>query len=449
MNCTASCSPGLFHRLSQFFSPKKKAKETLFAKIPSEVLGIIGRLVQPKDVSAYLSICTAVRNVNQVIVPTLQDKNALLNRYFVLLVEGQKPALPAKAFMHIYDLDLSSVAIHDPDIPKIAEMCPKLKRLNISRSHSLSNESLLRTIPKIEHLESLAISSKHVTKEAVFHLSTLPNLSHLDVAQCTKIEDFSFERFPKLTSLGLSGIGLKDNMLHALRSCKLLHSLDLSKNSDITAQGIRALVQAKQFVLLNLSCTSVDNNVLRALQANSDLLVHLHLSYGYAISNSSLKFIRSMQHVRTLSLEGCVEISNFGIKQLQNHPALETLFLTHCYQLTDACYEHLSSLPKLRALYLDSTHCTGLGCTHLVANKSLRLLDLSSCPISDDGVHGIATLKQLRTVLLKTSGIVDTALLELTKIDHLRIVNLFGSHNISKHAAEQFQKKRPDVRLIV
>ena len=127
------------------------------------------------------------------------------------------------------------------------------------------------------------------------------------------------------------------------------------------------------------------------------------------------------------------EIDAHQLAQLEGIPLLAGLDLQLCTGVDATVVETLSNLKSLRCLRLGSTAISDTTIGELSRLTNLRSLDLDVCEnISDDAMPVIAQFSQLRCLILKKTAfeklkITDKALLTLSSLEQLELLNLYGN----------------------
>lgn len=154
------------------------------------------------------------------------------------------------------------------------------------------------------------------------------------------VTDADFAHLQELTHLKileLTNAEITNGRLTYLRGMSQLQALSLSKNSQITDDGVAIIQKLKQLKRLFLSETHVTDAGLTHLEPLSNL-VWLDL--------------------------GETQVTDAGLVHLQKMADLRNLFLTGT-QVTDAGLVHVRKMGELRNLYLANTQVTDEGCREL------------------------------------------------------------------------------------
>ncbi|KAI9094857.1 hypothetical protein DFS34DRAFT_225778 [Phlyctochytrium arcticum] len=135
----------------------------------------------------------------------------------------------------------------DPNVPKLASLCPNLTRLNLSYCETLEDQELLNIVRNCKSLEELSIEDCwEITSQGLgLMLPFLKNLRRLNVAT-VHLDDDCFRNIAK--------------------TCPLLEDLDLS-STDITRAGVSSIMElATSLRSLNLwECSKITSSELEAI----------------------------------------------------------------------------------------------------------------------------------------------------------------------------------------
>jgi len=172
-------------------------------------------------------------------------------------------------------------------------------------------------------------------------------------------------------------------------------------NSDVpvTDAAIEELVlrcpKVESLALIN--CTALTPKAIQTIaRGYGPQLVSLSVEGCVgALTNATIQThfapLAPLQH---LSLEGCWKITNEGIKVLsQTCRGLKTIKLSGCYKLSDDALKFLSDncygMEKWRLARLPAISNNGLEYIAHLRGTSLRILDVSACPVGNEGIAAI------------------------------------------------------------
>jgi len=110
------------------------------------------------------------------------------------------------------------------------------------------------------------------------------------------------------------------------------------------------------------------------------------LQVGNDVTDAGLEHLRSLTHLRGLSLGGA-EITDAGLRHIGLLSELQELeFSCHCRNVTDAGLVHLRGLSQLRSLKLNRAQVTDAGLASLAVLHRLRSLAIWGSDVTEDGI---------------------------------------------------------------
>lgn len=115
-------------------------------------------------------------------------------------------------------------------------------------------------------------------------------------------------------------------------------------------------------------------------------------------------------------------LTDLGLEHLRGHPSICCLFIDGG-RITDDGLVVLQSLPRLKEVFLWRTPITGSGLIHL-RGMSLDHLDICQSPIRDEHLRHLQQLKYIEKLHIGDTPITDAGLVHLHSIKTLREVNL-------------------------
>lgn len=261
-------------------------------------------------------------------------------------------------FTKIKELDLSNChKITDVSVQEVGKL-KGLTALNLTYCLSITDNGLAHLKELQESLEVLNLSDcREITNGGIMHLLALINLKSLNISRCENISDSGVKelwKLNKLQSLNLDG-------------CK------------ITDGGIDGIENAKNLEEVFLGSRQIRNGGLKHL-SKLIKLQSLSLANCSEITDEGLENLKDLKQLRMLNLGGCYNITDAGIKKLEGLSDLKTLSLFGCSKITDVGLESIGKFKKLKMLSLGACHkITDVGLTHLMNLKDLESLDLRAC----------------------------------------------------------------------
>lgn len=114
--------------------------------------------------------------------------------------------------------------------------------------------------------------------------------------------------------------------------------------------------------------------------------------------------------------------TDVGLAHLRGHPGITLVFIDGA-PITDEGLALLRTLPRLEELVLWRTPITGTGFVHL-RGLSLESLDICQSPIRDEHLHHLQQLKHIKRLDIGDTSITDAGLRHVQAMTWLREVNL-------------------------
>lgn len=253
--------------------------------------------------------------------------------------------------------------------------------------------------------------------------TTLPNLRHLLINNCTRITDRGISAVvqlaPNLSKLHCRGIArLTDESLRHASQLPHLEDIDFGLCRLLTDKGVRYLSQSKNPAVLSsinfYYCRNITDQSLIELSCQHPMIQSLNIAGCHAITDIGISRLatQTREHLVQLNVSGCIKITPESIaiiasncRQLRrlnlsniksiddecirvlwrNCPHMEKLCLKECDQLTDAAFKALGFVwPKLD--HLDLTYCSKVGDAGMLQIATycpvLRMLRMTGCKLS-------------------------------------------------------------------
>jgi hypothetical protein len=372
--------------------------------IPGDVVQIV---IEYLPNGAMISCCRSVSSKWQKAVADavgfLNQKNwtALDSRrraYYGNRVSAMKLGAVALA-ASLSTLDITRLTISDNDVARIGQFCPALTSVTITRCEFVSNPIMkgFRTLLQLNMSMNRGLSSLIGIEHAV-------ELHSLSLAECTTLRDESLRsigRLPALTSLDLMGCrDLRD--VSGLSVAPSLTALFLDR-TDVSTEGVAALSACPVLRVLRLKdCSKVAD--LRPLAKTRSLQVLV--AAGTRLEERGFERLQHAPLLHTLSLAGTW---TKRVRRLASSTSLASLDLTQTW-LRDSDIGGLASMPQLRELVLCG--CPGVTDVRgLIASTSLVTLMLQGSPVTNAGISGLERMTQLKTLGLTRTKVDDVSFL--------------------------------------
>ncbi|KAL7530517.1 hypothetical protein ACHAXR_007401 [Thalassiosira sp. AJA248-18] len=336
---------------------------------------------------------SAARPCHHVNTNSTSNNNSPLTDNNSSVVQGHASRSLLRGLLNNSHSSLESLVLNDfSPLEPIVDLHPalpylrKLKRLDISRIPSISDETLDLISTFIgERLEVLYMKGlRHVTNDGVVRLvSSCFNLRVLDVSQVHQLNDEAGIAISQLKGL---------EVLHGKDNYKLTN-----RSVDAITKNCRKLVQVTFWGCIKLTRLCFDENErgtdnfspmprptsITDLTAPSPTkLILLNLWGCHNLTDDCATRMASLPHLRSLCVSECHRLTDqfvFGITQ--SLPQLLHLQLRYLRRITDASLASISH--RMLGLYsLDLSFCTKLtvgGLAQLLTSLSLSELRLYSC----------------------------------------------------------------------
>jgi len=204
---------------------------------------------------------------------------------------------------------------------------------------------------------------------------------------------------------------LTDGAAEYLRNFYALEELSLW-GSEFSDKGVERISNLRYMKNLDLGKTKVtDAGVVHIAKLAG--LTNLKLSFN-TITDDGLKPLKALSRLRVLSLEG-TNISDAGLQELVELKLLHELHLSNMVDFHGAGLVHLQQLPNLRMVLLSSDPLTNESLQHLGKCSKLEILGLDNCPITDEGLAHLEGLKNLNRLNLNQSKVTSAGVEKLRK----------------------------------
>ena len=218
---------------------------------------------------------------------------------------------------HFQNLLIESVRLSRNATYEMMFHCKQLKKLSLTHtySNSLIDDKFCFLISKIKTLENLQFPVKTTFGNyGLRKLCSLENLNTLELQRNNKIDDFKpIKKMEKLKNLNLSGcLNINNDFCTEIKNLSLEH-LNLSYCFRLNINGLEGFFKESKFDLksfqvngLNLTSDFIEN----ILAKKATNLERLTLS-SLAITDGTYKAVKSLRHLKDLSIIGCSELRDF------------------------------------------------------------------------------------------------------------------------------------------
>jgi Leucine-rich repeat (LRR) protein len=292
-----------------------------------------------------------------------------------------------------------------------------------------------------EHVVKLDLSGTKVTDAGLAELAPLKNLNTLLLPNPSEWYGEGNRKSIRMT----------DSELCPLREIGLLHALPVAvaawgkrparpeyvlslelHGKGVTDEGLKGLAKFKNLTTLDLGDTAVtDASLPEMIQLSGLTSLDLH---DTGVTVAGLHDLGKLTNLTTLDLRG-IAVTDAGLKELAPLKNLHTLGLDN-NQLTDSVLRSLREMGLLHALTQASAAPAPVyddfGRTIQKGKRPTRSedvveLNLWGAPVTGAGLKEVATLKNLKSLLLGQTKVTDAGLRELAPLKDLATLDLGGT----------------------
>ncbi|RHW74440.1 leucine-rich repeat protein (LRRP) [Trypanosoma brucei equiperdum] len=340
-------------------------------------------------------------------------------------------------FFHVGEVDtLESLTLRGALNFKCLEAVARLPRLRaLDLSETLVNDKCLHAISACKTLQQLGLSSCKRLRD-VSPLTQIASLEELNLSRCENLKEVgALYRLSRLFRLDLRGVHLTYRVVYSLSKCTGLTELyvssceglsgvawlsNLESLGDLDIQWRKNLKHTGDVLaclpllrVLDLSGTSISNESLWNI-SESKLLRRLDLSFCGGVKDISP--ISDIVTLEELNLKGCTSITegvdklgnlvNLHLLNMSNTPlqsgflynissieSLVELDLSSCWGVASLDSSVQTAVRKRKGSYPLARHIEGVNA--LGRLPKLRLLNMSSTPVTDECLHGLQMCKSL------------------------------------------------------
>jgi internalin A len=275
-------------------------------------------------------------------------------------------------FAHVEDVAFvdSKRAVTDQDLQHLSEL-PRLKDLWIANGGGITDTGI-EHIGRLPDLRTLILADADVSPRGLDPLRTKLNLRTLDLhGRWVNDESLaSIGDIPELTDLSLTGASITSVGISKLDRLKNLRSLYIREVRGFDDVGMRKLTELGLLESLTLRDTSISDEAL-ALVAELQALKELMI-FDAPISDRGVVHLAALKNLTNLSLKGDA--------------------------VGDDSLEVLSELDSLESLSMHGTGITDEGLRYVATMKNLKFLYITETKMSDDGIMQLKSLAALKRV---------------------------------------------------
>ncbi|MBQ2821721.1 MAG: hypothetical protein IJF17_09090 [Thermoguttaceae bacterium] len=308
-------------------------------------------------------------------------------------------------------LSIENTDFVDEDMKFLEEM-PWVTELTLRRNTYLRTATL-ESVAKMPNLRNLVLLYGNFDNEGVSKLTAVKTLRLLDLRGCAAVTDeglAALKELPNLIVLKLRCTAVTNAGIENIRGKKLkTFGIEDSQTFDDTAIAwLGEMVESMQEITI-MRCIAISDNGVNQLAPLTDMR-KLNLRGNY-LSSDSLKACAGMTKLTQLIVSENI-IDDEGVKYLENLGALEHLDLW-ANMVTDAGVDSLVKIASLKKLSLVGNQITDAGVEKLTALPKLEDLDIAETQITDACVDALAKIKTLKKVSFRATGVSEEAIQKL------------------------------------
>ncbi|MBS1993486.1 MAG: hypothetical protein JSS83_23385 [Cyanobacteria bacterium SZAS LIN-3] len=277
----------------------------------------------------------------------------------------------------------------------------------------LNSYRFMRDLPCLQKASVMETSPGQLNQSLIDALSTCRALKGLQIMGPLASVDLAvLRRLPQLRRLSLA-------------QCDI---------SPTTIEQISKITTLKMLVLDR--CRIVPSRPLNIAQLNFLEAIKL---IGEMDNDSNVVDLKKMPQLKEVFLCGIVSSNQMAaLASLKN---LETLSINS--DINDEDLKPLVHLPKLQALEIRSRKMTGQN-LDAFRNAVLTYLNLHYCPLSKRAFSSIAKTKTLKALDLSSTPATDDDIKALSSLPHLSRLILYGMDNATPYGASVVSRAIPD-----
>jgi len=251
----------------------------------------------------------------------------------------------------------------------------------------------------------------------------------------TFLSENGFQHLPclqELRTLNLRNTNLKDEHVAHITCLQNITWLNLGKNKHLTDEGISQIFQKMtNLVAINLGGLKISNDTLENL-AYLKKLNTLMISFCSQVTHEGFKYLNFVPSLKSLIVRTVMD--DAGLQQITGCRSLELLTLGSCNITDKGVYYISQNFPNLSSLNIHHSFAvTDEGIGHLSQLTQLGMLYLGGCSkITDVGLSHIKKLIYLHSLNLGGCYLItDEGLRSLSKLRYLQTLDLWKCHNIT------------------
>jgi len=279
---------------------------------------------------------------------------------------------------------------------------------------------------------------KNITLREFKCLNFLPTLRHLisiSLSNCDVADDL-VEKICKLKDLRVLEFHYCDRVtgkcLEHISEIKQLEKLYVSGGHDIECEWFtRTIHKLKNIVHLEIPWSNIKDELFDLAAGNFQFLQRLNVR-GNMISDSCLPTLSKLHYLKHLNIDHCDGISDKGLAFLPKLVSLKYLDLSDC-PISDEGVVYLSQLISLTTLRLmECKRITDAGLQSISQLRNLQHLDIGFmwCA-TDKGFAHLKNLKHLRILMMLNLQVTDKSLEIVSQMNFLEELGISYCDNLT------------------
>ncbi|MDO5565587.1 MAG: hypothetical protein Q4G59_02940 [Planctomycetia bacterium] len=321
---------------------------------------------------------------------------------------------------------------------------------SISLEGAVFDDTLTAPLAALKKLKLVSISNANITTPTLEMLSTLPELTTLELRRDLKLDDASLavmEKMPKLETFIALYNSFTNSGMNRISKVKTLKVVDVRGCTDISDTGAKYLAR-----LPNLE----------------------EVSFRLMITDSGVENLVAAPKLRYIEFQDC-EIDMGSAEFFKQMPALKELRIFRCKSFDDMTLTEISSMPFTR-LELRDIPLSNEGIASLKGKATLKSLELSELPgvdadglvdlvssltgleemnfffipFSDSGMEVLAAKSpDLKSLTVRTVDLSDAGIDSILKLKKLEVLDIRENDKFSPAAMAKLGEMKSLKKLYV
>lgn len=317
-----------------------------------------------------------------------------------------------------------------------------LASLQVLHARFRLTDQCLRLMTHFTNLQAVSLSN-HVTDAGLRSLSRLVGLTTLDLSAATGVTDDGLAELTLLTNLrtlNLRGVAITDRGLSALSFLTRLQFVDLTDCSRLTCTGFATL--SRLVLLQTLKVTGCPHILDKATKLPPFTRLHTFELCGVGVDRA-VWLDAEFTALQTLDVSLCAGFDDASLWTLCGLPAvqvcLRVLRMSKC-GVTAEGLGALSTLTALREVDLSHSHHVVEAHAKVLATLCVRSLNLENCvEITDQCVRELSVSKTLSYLNLSDCDLITDAGLQALESLRLTKISILNCDRITFAGVENFQ----------